>query len=189
MADFSSFAEHSGRVVAATNDPADGNVSIEVMKAARAAHEVHRAFCATQTAGSPVPVQPPWERVSREQRLSYIDGVIAIFRNPALTPEDSHAGWMKGKERGGWKFGPVKDEAKKEHPCLVAHNQLPPEQRAKDALFGAVVRAVLTNPDAFALTYTDTPLAGTEPPPVSPTGGSDAGPADTSHTDAGKSTT
>jgi hypothetical protein len=42
----------------------------------------------------------------------------------------------------GWKFGLVKDPAAKEHPCMVAYAELPPEQRAKDAIFVGVVRAM-----------------------------------------------
>ena len=33
---------------------------------------------------------------------------------------------------------PVKDSEKKEHPCFVRYEELPPAQRYKDTIFGAV---------------------------------------------------
>ena len=41
----------------------------------------------------------------------------------------------------GWKYGPVKDADKKEHPCFLPYHNLPLEQRMKDYLFGAIVAA------------------------------------------------
>lgn len=43
-------------------------------------------------------------------------------------------------------YGEVKDAEKKTHPCIMSYDALPPEQRTKDHLFGAAVRAAL---DAF----------------------------------------
>jgi hypothetical protein len=42
----------------------------------------------------------------------------------------------------GWKYGPVKDPEKKEHPCFVPYDRLPTEQKAKDYIFGAVVKSL-----------------------------------------------
>jgi len=42
-------------------------------------------------------------------------------------PEKSHESWMKVKEIDGWKWGPVKDPEKKEHPCMVPFSELPKE--------------------------------------------------------------
>ena len=49
---------------------------------------------------------------------------------------------MKQKLDDGWKYGPVKDAEKKEHPCLVPFEQLPKEQQAKDYLFRGAVHAM-----------------------------------------------
>jgi hypothetical protein len=46
---------------------------------------------------------------------------------------------MKQKLDDGWKYGPVKDPEKKEHPCLVSFSELPKEQQAKDFIFRAIV--------------------------------------------------
>ena len=53
-----------------------------------------------------------------------------------------HDAWSEDKRKEGWKYGPVKDAEKKEHPCLVAFEALPPEQQAKDHLFKSVVRGL-----------------------------------------------
>jgi len=49
---------------------------------------------------------------------------------------------LKEKEEAGWKYGEVKDPDKKEHPCFVSYEELPEQQKVKDALFVGVVRAM-----------------------------------------------
>jgi hypothetical protein len=76
------------------------------------------------------------------QKQSAISGVGFHMAHPESTPEMSHMEWLKQKEREGWVYGLVKDASKKEHPCMVAYNDLPVEQRMKDSLFVAIVRAL-----------------------------------------------
>lgn len=85
----------------------------------------------------------PWDEAPEWQKSSAINGVMKIYNNPATTPEESHANWLLDKAREGWKHGPVKDVDKKEHPCFLPYEKLPPEQCRKDAIFGDVVRSVL----------------------------------------------
>jgi len=105
---------------------------------ARVCHEANRAYC--QTIGDTS--QPPWEDAPEWQKKSAIDGVAFHLSNPDSKPEDSHNNWLKQKQADGWKYGPVKNADKKEHPCFVPYNDLPIEQRMKDSLFIAVVRAL-----------------------------------------------
>ena len=105
---------------------------------ARVCHEVNRAYC--QSLGDHS--QLAWEDAPAWQRESAVHGVVAILANPETTPEQSHLGWLREKAAAGWRYGPVKDAEKKEHPCFVPYGELPAEQRAKDYLFGAVVRAL-----------------------------------------------
>lgn len=107
-----------------------------IKEAARAAHEVNRAFCAAIGDDS----QVPWEEAPAWQRQSAVAGVQAIAADPNMTPEQSHESWMAQKEADGWVYGEEKDAEAKTHPCMVPYAELPPEQRAKDYIFGAIVR-------------------------------------------------
>lgn len=107
--------------------------------AARAAHEANAAYCS----GIGDHSQPCWTEAPEWQRESAKAGVRAIYDNPSMGPSAQHDSWLAEKERDGWKWGPVKDAEKKEHPCFVPYSDLPESQKAKDAIFGAVVRGVL----------------------------------------------
>lgn len=108
---------------------------------ARVCHEVSRAYCRSLGDES----QVSWEQAPRWQRDSVIAGVEAILATPDLTPEQSHESWLAQKVRDGWVYGPVKDVEAKTHPCCVPYAQLPAEQRAKDYIFGGVVRALIAH--------------------------------------------
>ena len=108
---------------------------IKIEACARAAHEANRAYCLALGDMS----QPHWEEAPDWQRSSARNGVEGALHG--ATPEQSHEAWMAEKIAAGWKHGPVKNPDKREHPCLVPYAQLPIEQRAKDDLFLAVVRA------------------------------------------------
>lgn len=107
-----------------------------IKEAARAAHEANRAYCAAMGDHS----QLPWDEAPTWQRQSAVAGVQAIAADPNMTPEQSHESWMAQKEVDGWVYGEEKDAEAKTHPCMVPYAELPPEQRAKDYIFGAVVR-------------------------------------------------
>ncbi len=114
---------------------------------AKTCHEVNRAYC--QSIGDAS--QPAWADAPEWQKSSAVNGVN-FHRSAAVrvTPEQSHESWLAEKAATGWKFGPVKDAEKKEHPCFLPYGELPAAQRVKDALFGAVVEALcpFVTPDA-----------------------------------------
>lgn len=105
---------------------------------AKVCHEVNRAYCAAIGDRS----QLPWDDAPNWQKQSAINGVAFHITNPSAGPEGSHGSWCDEKYKTGWKCGPVKDPQKREHPCLVPYRELPKEQRVKDDLFIAVVRAM-----------------------------------------------
>ena len=105
---------------------------------ARICHEANKAYCESLGDVS----QVSWEMAPDWQKQSAISGVRFHMAHPESTPEMSHMEWLKQKEREGWVYGLVKDASKKEHPCMVAYNDLPVEQRMKDSLFVAIVRAL-----------------------------------------------
>jgi hypothetical protein len=105
-------------------------------------HEANRAYCRTIGDNS----QKPWDDAPQWQRDSAARGVLfhlqQLLQGIDPPPSASHESWLREKESAGWKYGPVKDEAKKEHPCFVAYDKLPVEQRAKDYLFAAIVKGL-----------------------------------------------
>lgn len=105
---------------------------------ARVCHEVNRAYCQSMGDDS----QPAWEDAPEWQQSSAMNGVRMHLQNPDSTPENSHESWLAEKVAAGWVYGPVKDAEKKTHPCCVAYAELPPDQRAKDYLFRAVVHSL-----------------------------------------------
>lgn len=104
---------------------------------ARAAHEVNRAYCI----GIGDDSQPPWEHAPDWQRESALKGVDGVRLGNG--PEASHESWLVEKAATGWKYGPVKDPEKKQHPCFVPYAELPEAQKSKDALFVTTVRAMI----------------------------------------------
>lgn len=111
---------------------------MNIFDIARVAHEVNRAYCAALGDNS----QKPWHEAPEWQRLSATKGVEYHLSHPGAGPEASHESWLAEKARTGWKYGPIKNEAAKEHPCMVPFVELPCEQQAKDYLFRAVVHAL-----------------------------------------------
>lgn len=105
---------------------------------AKICHETNRAYCQTLGDNS----QPEWGTAPQWQRTSAVNGVNFHLANPGSPPSRSHEEWLKEKEAAGWRYGAVKDPEKKEHPCFVPYEQLPAEQKAKDALFIGVVDAL-----------------------------------------------
>jgi len=109
---------------------------------ARVAHQVNKAYCEALGDNS----QKDWSDAPEWQRSSAMNGVAFHRDNPKAGPDHSHNEWMKEKEAQGWKYGKVKDEAKKEHPCFVPYDDLPVDQKAKDYIFRGIVHALLVMP-------------------------------------------
>lgn len=106
-------------------------------QAAALAHEANRAYCESIGDHS----QVPWAETPANIRASIIDGVRFVW--PGNTsPQEAHENWLKFKEADGWHYGPVKDLARKTHPCFLPYKSLPEEQRIKDTIFRSVVLGV-----------------------------------------------
>lgn len=130
----------------------------KIERIARVAHEINRAYCEALGDTS----QPAWEDAPDWQRHSAINGVTAHLNAATeLTPRQSHELWFREKTLDGWKYGPVKDPVKKEHPCYVLYDQLPADQKAKDYLFRAVVKLLRDEiPDPVVVTPLPLAAAG-----------------------------
>jgi hypothetical protein len=110
--------------------------SLTVDNIAEACHEANRVL----QRALDEPVNPAWIDCTEEMRESARHGVLGVLKGN--TPEQSHESWLKFKEDHGWRYGEVKDEDAKTHPCFVAYVDLPSEQRLKDHLFVAIVTAM-----------------------------------------------
>lgn len=111
---------------------------MKIEQIAQVAHETNRAYCILIGDNS----QSKWDDVPDWQKLSAINGVQFHIDNPDAGCSGSHENWLRGKFIDGWKYGKVKDVEKREHPCCVPYENLPLEQKVKDALFVGVVRAL-----------------------------------------------
>jgi len=105
---------------------------------AKACHEVNRSWCDINGDSS----QDAWHLTPKWQQDSAVKGVLGVSNGNG--PEESHASWMKEKLATGWKYGSVKDAKQKEHPCIMAYSELPPEQKIKDHLFVTTAKALLS---------------------------------------------
>ena len=111
-----------------------------MMNLAKLIHEINRAYC--QSIGDDS--QPPWEEAPDWHRKISRDAVQFLIDNPQAGPENLHNKWLSEKERAGWKYAPVRNVEKKEHPCMVPFCELSQEDRTKDHLVLGAVRAVLS---------------------------------------------
>jgi hypothetical protein len=101
---------------------------------ARVCHEANRAYCLALGDTSHF----HWEHAPEWQKTSAIAGVLYRQQNTGASAKSMHESWSKQKREDGWVFGREKDPVKKTHPCLVAYEDLPEEQRVKDYLFSAI---------------------------------------------------
>lgn len=111
-----------------------------IVAAATTAHEINKAWCEFNGDMS----QPSWDDAPEWQRQSAIAGIQFHIDMPDAGDNGSHEAWMTHKLIDGWQYGPVKDAEKKEHPCLVPFEMLPPEQQFKDKLFRLVAHGFIS---------------------------------------------
>lgn len=108
-----------------------------VEQVAQICHEANRALCAVNGEAS----QRSWATAKGWQRESSISGVTWRLANLDAPDSAQHGIWYAERVAAGWVYGPVKDTMRKINPCLVPFDQLPVDQKAKDSLFTAIVRA------------------------------------------------
>lgn len=105
---------------------------------AQVCHEANKAYCESINDYS----QKPWNDAPDWQRDSAVKGVRFNIGNPFAPDSAVHDSWLQAKKEDGWKYGEVKNPKLKEHPCYVPYDDLPEEQKKKDALFKAIVEAI-----------------------------------------------
>lgn len=106
---------------------------------AQLVHDTHCRYC--HHVGDMTQVL--WDNAPEWQRNSTVAGVNAVMEEPEITPEQLHAKWVETRSADGWVYAPLKNVDKKEHPCLVDYHKLDVNQKQKDYMFHAVVRACI----------------------------------------------
>ncbi len=61
-----------------------------------------------------------------------------------LLAADAHEQWAAQRVADGWTWGPQRDDATRQNPCLVPYDQLPDEEKVHDRRIArGVLQAVL----------------------------------------------
>jgi len=120
-------------------DDKKATIDLNTAGVARVCHEANRGLCLAFGDTS----QVPWKDAPANIHVSAIDSVHHALDNPDATPAHQHDNWCAFKRADGWVYGEQKNAAAKTHPCLVPYNELPPEQKAKDYVFQAIVHSLM----------------------------------------------
>jgi len=105
---------------------------------AKVVHAVNASYCLSQGDDS----QKVWDEAPEWQKESAIKGVEFVLDNQDAPESAIHDSWLAQKISDGWIYGEEKDEVAKTHPCILPFEELPIEQKAKDYIFKATVKAV-----------------------------------------------
>lgn len=85
-------------------------------------------------------VPEPWEQRDEKFRKQFVAIIDKYLKQDKLpTPEEAHDSWMQSYFDMGWKYGETRDVGNKTHPDLLPFNELPQDERDKDAIFLAFV--------------------------------------------------
>jgi hypothetical protein len=106
---------------------------------AQIAYEAIRNYCIVSDDGLK---HTPWDESPEWVKTSFTAGVRWLRLHPkalSLFSADNHNHWLNDRKSKGWKWGEIKDISKKENPCIVPYDELPPYQVKKDNLFKAIV--------------------------------------------------
>jgi ryanodine receptor 2 len=56
----------------------------------------------------------------------------SILRLTERLARHAHEVWARERLRLGWTYGPVRDDVRREHPCLVPYDELPDSEKQLD---------------------------------------------------------
>ncbi|MDE7381834.1 MAG: Ryanodine receptor Ryr [Muribaculaceae bacterium] len=79
--------------------------------------------CETLDNYNPLPINV--EDIELDEDLEELTEAIA---------ENAHDTWARARMDEGWRFGPVRDDKKKEHPDLVPYSHLPESEKEYDRI-------------------------------------------------------
>ena len=110
---------------------------IETQCIARVCHDTIASYCRSIGDFS----QPRWEDAPEWQIKATYDGIRVALDDPFSDGRAQHAEWVESMKAEGWVYGPVKNPARKQHPGIVAYDDMSVVDKTKDHLFRGVVRA------------------------------------------------
>jgi len=111
---------------------------MDAKKIAEVCHEVNRAYC--EAIGDSL--QRHWSSAEGEEHQSKLIAGVEYALSADRTPVEMHQVWFDNMVDAGWNYGEKMDMEKKTHPCMLPYDELSLEQRVKDHLFLAIVRAL-----------------------------------------------
>lgn len=64
--------------------------------------------------------------------ISDVDLTNELMELSEMIAKNVHEVWSVGRMKEGWTYGAKRNDAKKTHPCLVAYEKLPEEEKEYD---------------------------------------------------------
>lgn len=64
--------------------------------------------------------------------LSEVELPLELLELAEAISKNVHEVWAAGRMREGWTYGPVRDDAQRQTPCLVPFEELSDEEKAYD---------------------------------------------------------
>lgn len=62
-------------------------------------------------------------------RVILTDDVLELTE---MLAKNAHEVWARQRSAEGWRYGPERNDTRKEHPCLVPYEQLPESEKEYD---------------------------------------------------------
>ena len=78
------------------------------------------------TSGPPCGYRPELGKTAGIELDASIEPLIELLAR------NVHDVWAQERLAQGWRYGPARDDAKKQHPCLVPYEQLPESEKKYD---------------------------------------------------------
>jgi len=63
---------------------------------------------------------------------SHVELPTDLLELTELLAKNTHEVWAKQRLAEGWKYGVTRNDGRKEHPCLVAYEELPDSEKEYD---------------------------------------------------------
>jgi hypothetical protein len=81
-------------------------------------------------------VPKPFDEREKEFKRQFIRTIEKYLKAKRLpTPKQAHNNWLKEYKKMGWKFGFYYEPEKKRHPDILPYEDLPQDEKEKDAIF------------------------------------------------------